>query len=330
MSNILALPSELHLIITKDFTDPCDLLSLRLTHPIFNTLLKPRFDACFPASVYTRNWPGRGIRPATAESMLHWAARENHLRFAKKKLMRTSPPNWEGPPAAEGGVHFEYTNIGLHHAACAAARNGHQEMLGLLIDQLEIRFEDDYRNYDVMRDCFDIAVSEENHDIAKSIIRNGGTDHETENRDGKTALRLVMDAHQVELLDYMLQRNPNSHMIEQTFYSWADSTYMDGWCQGIVSAILNISLKWLPGRTIDARTVIDSFGWVKRRECGTECDIWLGKPKKLSWDEVEEELIRLQSGVESSSQEEAWPVLDGGLSSLGENVGDLNLSEYFD
>ena len=299
MPDILALPWELHLMITKDFTDPCDILSLRLTHPVFNILFKPRFDACFPASVYTRNWPGRGTRPATAESLLHWAARENHLRFAEKKLMRTSPPGWQGLPAGEGGEELEYTNIGLHHAACAAARNGHKEMLDLLLEHSAIRFDGEID--DMVRDCFDIAVSEENHDIAKFLL-DEGIKLNAENRDGKSPLLLVMDAHQVELVDYMLQINPDYPAIEEVFCSWVESlTQIDGWCQRIVSAVLKLT--GLPGRSIDAESVIEDLRSVRRRECGPQCDIWLGKPKKLYLDELEEELMILQ-GYEGSSGEE--------------------------
>ena len=302
--SLLHLPPELLLLITRDFIDPLDLLDLRLTHPLFDVLLLPRFKSSFPLETYMPKSPSTGRRTySSANRMLFFAVEQNYPRLLRRVLDDRWP---SGDPIIIVGVRL---------ACIDAARLGNVTTMSQLLDYTAGHFGDTFRE-SWMLACVDAALSYDHFDVSVALFKMGLCPSR-ENDRGGTVFSMVMEAHRLDVLHYIIGvydgeiygnhwSDPAREEIEYGLNVYIQSQEENGaneWCQRILYTNIRRLGPDHVGDLFLTKADVAVIGMLERRRCGPECDVWFSdnfwgnRTVMLGKEEMVQELEKFRRGV---------------------------------
>lgn len=311
MSRLLTLPTELILEIVENLEDPCDLLALRLTHELFNV----HFEMGYYKIITPETWQlslGSFWEPAlnfcnecaddkqlrvyhpqhtTFEIHLDYAICHDYLRFARH-LLSTTPP-LDRTLDSQDRTH-EINLKGWCRALQKAAKLGSAEMIQLLLDHganIDTHFQP-------TGTALHMAAKHGNLEAVKLLTERGASTATV--HFGRTPLRLAVEGHHVEIVEYLLEKGamahidrqlqPESEVVLQPIHAAAcRSGGNTGWCQRMLSVLLkyNARVDELTGSLHSQHlgddfciepglTVLHHIALRDRRDCGEECAVGFG------------------------------------------------------
>ena len=191
------------------------------------------------------------------------------------------------------GSRSTLTYNGMLLATCAAARAGHFEVFSFLYEVGCSTFRP--RSDGLKMACFETVVSEGDVAFTKQMMGVLRFPHTVVNAEGKTPLRLMMETHSVELVEFYMgmDREYLTGVAKNLMgYAKALQEHEDGWCQRVLSAVLGGFAGGL-----DVERFIGLLSEAGKRKCGPECGMWLGREWNLQVEELGEFLRSLDSGT---------------------------------
>lgn len=166
----------------------------------------------------------------------------------------------------------------------------------------------------LMVDCLDVALSEDRFDVSVALVQQGLC-ASWENEELQTAFSMVMEAHRLDVLDYiigLIDSEGGGDLLPENSREEIDcgmNVYMefreDGrareWCQRIIETHIR---RWGPDHIADGyirEEDVAVIGMIEKRNCGPECDVWFSdswgkRTVRLDKEEMMYELVKLRRG----------------------------------